>query len=117
MGSTEESLSLASPPMSTHVVLYRSKASEAGEAEKAAVASVFSGRGDTGPEKTSSLLKVAKELVRTRICCLPVFLYEFDKCISLKGWSGLVLRLGEKPLYKAQTLPGGHLESGCSVSF
>lgn len=42
-GAWEESLSLASPLVSTHVVLYRSKASEAGEAEKTTVTSIFQG--------------------------------------------------------------------------
>lgn len=42
-GAWEESLSLASPLVSTRVVLDRSKASEAGEAEKTAVTSIFQG--------------------------------------------------------------------------
>lgn len=42
-GAWKGSLSLASPLVSTCVVLYRSKASKAGEAEKTAVASIFQG--------------------------------------------------------------------------
>lgn len=42
-GAWKGSLSLASPLVSTCVVLYRSKASKAGEAENTAVASIFQG--------------------------------------------------------------------------